>query len=139
MKLAEKIKEIRKASGLTQVQFAEKLGVKQTTVGRYENGKILPSLAVLIKMGKEFNHDVSNLLALYTISSKRKFSIPKGIISSNVYKFSSEELSQYRHNKNLLNLDKNHKKKILQEIEDIKRTAQELIEKIIILEEMLKK
>ena len=41
--LARKIKELRSKLGLTQEQFAAKVGVTFSTVNRWENGKTVPS------------------------------------------------------------------------------------------------
>ncbi len=41
--LARKIKELRSNLGLTQEQFAAKIGVTFSTVNRWENGKGRPS------------------------------------------------------------------------------------------------
>ena len=41
--LARKIKELRSKLGLTQEQFAAKVGVTFSTVNRWENGKGKPS------------------------------------------------------------------------------------------------
>lgn len=41
--LARKIKELRSKLGLTQEQFATKIGVTFSTVNRWENGKGKPS------------------------------------------------------------------------------------------------
>ena len=40
---SKKIKELRTALGLTQEQFAAKVGVTFTTVNRWENNKAKPS------------------------------------------------------------------------------------------------
>ena len=37
------IRELRKAAGLTQSQFAEKIGVSQATVAEWERGDYFPS------------------------------------------------------------------------------------------------
>ena len=37
------LKEIRKKTGLTQAQFAEKLGVRRATICDWENGKSIPA------------------------------------------------------------------------------------------------
>ena len=37
------LKDIRKRTGLTQAQFAEKLGVRRATVSDWENGKSIPA------------------------------------------------------------------------------------------------
>lgn len=41
--LAKKIRELRSKLGLTQEQFAAKIGVTFSTVNRWENGKGKPS------------------------------------------------------------------------------------------------
>lgn len=43
MGIGERIKEVRKAAGLTQQKFAESLGLKRNTVGSYEINQISPS------------------------------------------------------------------------------------------------
>ena len=41
--MKDRIKKIRLQLGLTQVNFAKKIGVSFTTVNRWENGKNKPS------------------------------------------------------------------------------------------------
>ncbi len=50
--LANKIKEVRQELGLTQEQFAVKLGVTFPTVNRWENLKTKPSPLALQKLRK---------------------------------------------------------------------------------------
>lgn len=50
----ERIKELRKALGLTQTEFGEKLGVKPNTVSTYESGLRVPSDAVLVSICREY-------------------------------------------------------------------------------------
>ena len=40
--LADAIRQIRKRLDKTMVQFAELIGCKQSTVSRYESGKLVP-------------------------------------------------------------------------------------------------
>ena len=47
---ARRIRAIRKATGLTQEQFAAKLGVTFPTVNRWENQKTIPSPLALQKL-----------------------------------------------------------------------------------------
>ena len=51
----ERIKELRKAMGLNQTAFGERLGIKQTTVAGYENGTRQPMEAVITSICREFN------------------------------------------------------------------------------------
>ena len=53
--LKERIREIRKALKLTQVEFGEKIGVKGNTVTNYETGLRNPTDAVLLSICREFN------------------------------------------------------------------------------------
>lgn len=50
--VAEKIKNQRKAAGLTQKQLAEKVGLSEPAIRMYELGKREPNAAVLAKIGK---------------------------------------------------------------------------------------
>ena len=49
---SQQIRAIRKATGLTQEQFAAKLGVTFPTVNRWENQKTIPSPLALQKLEK---------------------------------------------------------------------------------------
>lgn len=50
MKINESIRTLRKKLGLTQDQFAVKLGVKRSLIGAYEEGRAEPRLELLQKM-----------------------------------------------------------------------------------------
>lgn len=50
-----RIKELRKAMRLTQIEFGSRIGVKGNTVTGYENGLRSPSDAVIMSICKEFN------------------------------------------------------------------------------------
>ena len=45
--MAERLRELRNALGLTQEQFAKELGVSFATINRYEKGKRLPDAEFL--------------------------------------------------------------------------------------------
>lgn len=53
--MEERIKAVRKALGLTQNEFGEKIGVKGNTVTGYETGARLPSDAVIMLICTTFN------------------------------------------------------------------------------------
>lgn len=40
MGMGERIKEMRKAKGLTQEELAQKLGLKDSAIAKYENGRV---------------------------------------------------------------------------------------------------
>lgn len=50
-----RIKEIRKASGLTQTQFGKRIGLKGNTITNYETGLRIPSEAAILSICREFN------------------------------------------------------------------------------------
>lgn len=51
----ERIKELRKALGLTQQEFSDKIGVKRNTIAQYESGRNSPIDAVISLICREFN------------------------------------------------------------------------------------
>lgn len=53
--MKNRIKQIRKEAGLTQVEFGEKIGVKGNTVTGYETGLRNPTDAVVLSICREFN------------------------------------------------------------------------------------
>lgn len=50
----ERIKELRKALGLTQQEFANRVGVKRNTIAQYETGRNPPIDAVVASICREF-------------------------------------------------------------------------------------
>ncbi len=53
--LGKRLKELRKAHNLTQVQLAKKLKVSKQSVSNWENENILPSIEMLIKIADLFS------------------------------------------------------------------------------------
>ena len=53
--MTERIKELRKALGLTQQKFADRIGVKQNTVAQYEIGRNPPTDTVVTLICREFD------------------------------------------------------------------------------------
>ena len=53
--MQERIKELRKALGLTQQKFADAIGVRQNTVAQYEMGRNPPTDTVINLICREFN------------------------------------------------------------------------------------
>ncbi|WP_122789410.1 helix-turn-helix domain-containing protein [Intestinibacillus sp. Marseille-P6563] len=60
----ERLKELRKASKMTQKQLAEKLFVDQTSVSYWETGKTKPDFDKQIELAKLFNVSLDYLLGL---------------------------------------------------------------------------
>lgn len=57
-----RIKELRVAHGMTQVEFAQKLSVTKQTVSNWENNNIQPSIDMLVKIADYFNATTDYLL-----------------------------------------------------------------------------
>ena len=53
-----KIKELREKEPLTQAEFANKMGVSQSTVAAWECGTREPNIDTLIKLARYFNTSV---------------------------------------------------------------------------------
>lgn len=53
--MKERMKELRKALGLTQQEFADRLHIKRTNIGNYEVGVSLPPDSVVALICREFN------------------------------------------------------------------------------------
>jgi len=62
MNLAEKISDVRKQSGLTQEEFAEKLFVTRQAVSRWENCETTPTIDTLKAISDLFKVDANALL-----------------------------------------------------------------------------
>lgn len=62
MQLANNIKQLRKEYGWTQADLAEKAGLASVQVGRYENGKAIPTVEVLVKLAEALNTTIDFLV-----------------------------------------------------------------------------
>ncbi|QSE96845.1 XRE family transcriptional regulator [Fulvivirga lutea] len=84
--ISDNIKFLRKKIGLTQEQFAERIGIKRSLVGAYEEGRADPRITNLINMAQVFGTSVDIL------------------INKNVMKLSEAELntSNYKRGKEVL-------------------------------------
>ena len=57
------IAELRKTHGMTQLQLAEKLGISDKTVSRWECGKGMPELSILMPLCEVLEINVNELLS----------------------------------------------------------------------------
>ena len=62
VKFGALLKELRKEKGLTQEQLAEKLGITNRTVSRWETGANLPDMDVLIELTEFYQVDMKALI-----------------------------------------------------------------------------
>lgn len=63
LKSGKFIAELRKSHGMTQLQLAEKLGVSDKTVSRWECGKGMPELSILMPLCEVLEINVNELLS----------------------------------------------------------------------------
>lgn len=74
MTFAEKVKNLRKASGLTQDAMARKLEITTRTLQKYEAGDCYPKTSsILMNMAEKFNVDLS-----YFMDDKDEFIVEAG-------------------------------------------------------------
>lgn len=62
MEFQERIRDIRKQSGLSQEQFAEKLNVTRQAVSNWERGVNLPDIGMLIRISDAFDISLDTLV-----------------------------------------------------------------------------
>ncbi|MDE7124282.1 MAG: helix-turn-helix domain-containing protein, partial [Eubacterium sp.] len=61
-KFSSFIAELRKEQSLTQKELADRIGVSDKAVSRWENGKNYPDIEIIQSLGEIFNVSVSELL-----------------------------------------------------------------------------
>lgn len=61
---SEKLRALREARGLTQLQVANRIGVSKAMVSAYETASKAPSLEVLIRLSRLFGVSVDYLVCL---------------------------------------------------------------------------
>lgn len=61
-KIGKFIQEMRKEKNMTQGDLAEKMGVTDKSISRWENGKTMPDLSIINDLAQELDIEVSELL-----------------------------------------------------------------------------
>lgn len=62
MKIGYQINQLRKLSGMTQEQLAEKLHVSRQTISRWEAGATMPDLESVVSISRIFHVSLEDLL-----------------------------------------------------------------------------
>ncbi|MBQ6931886.1 MAG: helix-turn-helix domain-containing protein [Clostridia bacterium] len=70
--IAKNISELRKASGLTQAQLAEKLSYSDKSVSKWERGDGVPDVVVMQKMAELFGVTLNDFISENTLKLPRK-------------------------------------------------------------------
>lgn len=61
---SEKLKSLREARGLTQLQVANRIGVSKAMISAYETASKAPSIEVLIRLSRLFGVSVDYLVCI---------------------------------------------------------------------------
>lgn len=85
--LSERIYRLRRKSGLSQEQLAEKIGVSRQAISKWESGTSTPELEKLLALSECFNITLDDLIKGETINQDtkepapevREIEAPKGI------------------------------------------------------------
>ena len=64
MKFSERLKDLRKEHGLSQMDLSLKTGLSQSAIAKWELNKTEPTASALITLSKFFNESVDYLLGL---------------------------------------------------------------------------
>lgn len=62
IKIGAFLKDLRKERNLTQEEIADKFGVSQRSVSRWENGNTMPDISVLIELADFYDVDLREIL-----------------------------------------------------------------------------
>jgi putative transcriptional regulator len=63
-RLANRLKEVRQAAGLTQAELAERVAVSRKTINTVENGVFVPSTLLALKLAQALGEKVEKLFWL---------------------------------------------------------------------------
>jgi len=59
--IAERLKTLRKRTGMSQQEIAEKIGIEQNSYGRYEQGSRIPTTDIIVKIAQAFGVTVEEI------------------------------------------------------------------------------
>lgn len=75
MNIAQNLKHIRKAEGLTQSDLARKIGINRSLIGAYEEGRAEPKLKTLMTIAQQFGCSIDDLISGDLSKGKKKFMV----------------------------------------------------------------
>lgn len=90
----KKLKTFRKSHGLTQNEFADKLGIERSNISRYENGDTLPSIETFLEMCNILNIDIENFVKYINEEKETNIKNPFNCDTVYVYYISSSNKSR---------------------------------------------
>ena len=83
MGFPERLKQLRKEKGLSQIMLAKELGVSGGTVAMWETGKRKPQFEMFDKLCTFFDRSMDYILG--ASDDDRSFAIPERVIEPEVY------------------------------------------------------
>jgi transcriptional regulator with XRE-family HTH domain len=63
--LGERVRELRKKRGLTQVEFASLCGVPQSRISTIENGSRVPNVETVLRLAHALGCKVTTLMSVF--------------------------------------------------------------------------
>lgn len=60
--IAKRVREVRDAAGLTQAEFAEKIGISTNAIAKLETNRMTTSLRSLVNISNAFHLDINYFL-----------------------------------------------------------------------------
>lgn len=79
--IADRIKMLRTASGMTQEEFGKVFGIVKSTVSLYESGKSCPNDQIKLQICKFFNVPLDFLIGISNVSTFNTDGFNKGMLS----------------------------------------------------------
>jgi transcriptional regulator with XRE-family HTH domain len=99
MQIGNRIREIRKNTGMSMKELAQKVGVSYLTIQRIETGKVSPSVALLSEIAYHLRHPIESFFdkaigarliksanhpQIESSKLKIKLLVPKGVINDKI-------------------------------------------------------
>lgn len=79
--LGQRIGELRRSFGWSQVDLAKRLGVAKQTVSNWENENIQPSIEMLLRLAQTFNVTTDYMLGLEDMSRLNVEGLPPNVVA----------------------------------------------------------
>ena len=80
MEIGNKINQLRKLSGMTQEQLAEKLNVSRQTISKWESDSTSPDLESIVKISRIFHVSLEDLMKINLHNRKMTLLLISGLI-----------------------------------------------------------
>lgn len=64
MKFGERLKELRTAKGMSQMQLAQAVGISQSAIAKWELGKTEPTASAIVRLAAFFCESTDYLLGV---------------------------------------------------------------------------